>query len=127
MRNHCQEVETMSSKEELIQLRKSTGMNRKQFCDYFQIPYRTMTDWELGNRTMPDYLLRLMAYKVNVEKLAKNCEQQLVTYCHQLKMNERMKDMNIEQVQLFEEQTIRTAWDEENEEWYFLIVDVVGL
>ena len=35
--------------------------------------------------------------------------------------------MNIEQVQLFEEQTIRTAWDEENEEWYFLIVDVVGL
>ena len=64
----------MSSKEELIQLRKSTGMNRKQFCDYFQIPYRTMTDWELGNRTMPDYLLRLMAYKVNVEKLTKKSE-----------------------------------------------------
>ena len=64
----------MSSKEELIELRKRTGMNRKQFCAYFQIPYRTMTDWELGNRTMPDYLLRLMAYKVNVEKLAKNCE-----------------------------------------------------
>lgn len=60
----------MSSKAELIELRQSTGMNRKQFCDYFQIPYRTMTDWELGNRTMPDYLLRLMAYKVNVEKLA---------------------------------------------------------
>ena len=37
-----------------------------------------------------------------------------------------MKDMNIEQLQLFEEQTIRTAWDEENEEWYFSIVDVVG-
>ena len=72
MRNRCWEVETMSSKEELIELRQSTGMNRKQFCDYFQIPYRTMTDWELGNRTMPDYLLRLMAYKVNVEKLAKN-------------------------------------------------------
>ena len=64
----------MSIKDELIELRVSTGMNRKQFCDYFQIPYRTMTDWELGNRTMPDYLLRLMAYKVNVEKLAKSCE-----------------------------------------------------
>ena len=74
MRNRCWEVETMSSKEELIELRQSTGMNRKQFCDYFQIPYRTMTDWELGNRTMPDYLLRLMTYKVNVEKLAKKCE-----------------------------------------------------
>lgn len=65
-------VQDLSSKDELIELRQSTGMNRKQFCDYFQIPYRTMTDWELGNRTMPDYLLRLMAYKVNVEKLAKN-------------------------------------------------------
>ena len=42
-------------------------------------------------------------------------------------MNERIKDMNTEQLQLFEEQTIRTAWDEENEEWYFSIVDVVGI
>ena len=64
----------MSSKVELIELRISTGMNRKQFCEYFQIPYRTMTDWELGNRTMPDYLFRLMAYKVKIEKLAKRNE-----------------------------------------------------
>ena len=28
-------------------------------------------------------------------------------------------------VQLFENQPIRTAWDEENEEWYFSVVDVV--
>lgn len=35
--------------------------------------------------------------------------------------------MNVEQLQLFENQTIRTAWDEENEEWYFSIVDVVGV
>ena len=37
-----------------------------------------------------------------------------------------MNDMNTEQLQLFEDQTIRTAWDEEKEEWYFSIVDVVG-
>ncbi|MBR2214415.1 MAG: hypothetical protein IJ849_01495 [Selenomonadaceae bacterium] len=30
-------------------------------------------------------------------------------------------------VRLFEEQPIRTAWDEEKEEWYFSIVDVVGV
>ena len=30
-------------------------------------------------------------------------------------------------VQLFEEQRIRTAWDEEKEEWYFSVVDVVGV
>lgn len=29
-------------------------------------------------------------------------------------------------VQLFEEQPIRTAWDEEQEEWYFSIIDVVA-
>ena len=29
-------------------------------------------------------------------------------------------------IQLFENQPIRTAWDEEKEEWYFSVVDVVG-
>lgn len=32
-----------------------------------------------------------------------------------------------EQLQLFENQKIRTAWDEEKEEWYFSIVDVVAV
>ena len=31
-----------------------------------------------------------------------------------------------DRIQLFEEQQIRTAWDEEKEEWYFSVVDVVG-
>ena len=35
--------------------------------------------------------------------------------------------MKTEQLQLFEDQTIRTIWDEENEEWYYSIVDVVGV
>ena len=34
--------------------------------------------------------------------------------------------MKQEKLQIFDDQTIRTAWDEENEEWYFSIVDVVG-
>lgn len=32
-----------------------------------------------------------------------------------------------DKVQLFEEQRIRTAWDDEQEEWYFSVVDVVGV
>ncbi len=32
-----------------------------------------------------------------------------------------------ENLQLFEDQAIRTAWNEEDEEWYFSIVDVVGV
>ncbi|MBQ6735663.1 MAG: phage antirepressor protein [Lachnospiraceae bacterium] len=30
-------------------------------------------------------------------------------------------------IELFEDRIIRTAWDEETEEWYFSIVDVVGV
>ena len=32
-----------------------------------------------------------------------------------------------ENIQLFEDRRIRTAWDEANEEWYFSVVDVVGV
>lgn len=57
----------MEIKQRLIELRTSTGMNRREFADYFEIPYRTVQEWELGNRKMPEYLLRLMAYKVRIE------------------------------------------------------------
>ena len=33
--------------------------------------------------------------------------------------------MKKDNIQVFDNQPIRTAWDEENEEWYFSIVDVV--
>ena len=32
-----------------------------------------------------------------------------------------------DKIQLFEEQKIRTAWDAEKEEWFFSVVDVVGV
>ena len=35
--------------------------------------------------------------------------------------------MDENKIQLFEDQKIRTAWDEEKEEWYFSVVDVVGI
>ena len=60
----------MGKKEQLIALRKCAGMNRRQFCEYFGIPYRTMSDWEHGKREMPEYLLRLMVYRVEMDLLA---------------------------------------------------------
>lgn len=54
--------------ENLIELRRNMSMNRKEFSEYFEIPYRTVQDWELGQREMPDYLLRLMIYKAKMDK-----------------------------------------------------------
>ena len=62
----------MELAEKLVELRKSTGMNRRQFSDYFGIPYRTVQDWELGNRHMPDYLFRLMSIGSKWRKAREN-------------------------------------------------------
>ena len=59
--------EDMEIKDKMKELRESTGMNRKEFCEYFGIPYRTVTEWERGTRKMPDYVLRLLAYRIKME------------------------------------------------------------
>ena len=65
----CKWEEKMEIKDKIKELRESTGMNRKEFCKYFEIPYRTVTEWERGTRKMPDYVLRLLAYKVKMDDL----------------------------------------------------------
>ena len=49
-------------------IREESGMNRKDFAQWLGVPYRTMQEWELGRRMMPEYVLRLIAYKVVNEK-----------------------------------------------------------
>ena len=49
-------------------IRAQSGMNRVEFSQWLGIPYRTMQEWEIGRRLMPDYLLRLIAYKVKNEQ-----------------------------------------------------------
>ena len=64
-------VKEMDCKTKIKELRESTGMNRKEFCNYFQIPYRTVTEWELDHRHAPEYVLRLLEYYIQNEGLAK--------------------------------------------------------
>lgn len=52
-------------------LRESTGLNRKEFCKRYNIPYRTMTEWELGHRHAPDYVIRLLAYYIETQEIMK--------------------------------------------------------
>ena len=64
----------MDCSKKIKELRESTGMNRREFCDYFHIPYRTVTEWERDNRHAPEYVLRLLEYYIRGEKLMKKGE-----------------------------------------------------
>ncbi|MBR1508274.1 MAG: helix-turn-helix transcriptional regulator [Eubacterium sp.] len=59
----------ISTSELIKKLRAHKGMSRKEFCEYLGVPYRTLQDWELGNRSMSDYMLRIMMYAVLLDVL----------------------------------------------------------
>lgn len=50
-------------------LRTETGMTQKQFAEYFEIPKRTLEDWESGKRKPPEYTVKLIEYKLEKEHL----------------------------------------------------------
>lgn len=54
------------------ELRELSGMSLKKYADYFGIPYRTVQDWEYGNRKCNDYIIELMKYKLENEKIITN-------------------------------------------------------
>ena len=53
--------------ERMKQLRNITGFNRAEFARQQGIPLRTIEEWEAGRRKMPEYVLRLLAYKIQLE------------------------------------------------------------
>ena len=59
----------MDCKDRIREMRTLTGMNRRQFCERMQIPYQTVTDWELGHRHAPEYVVNLMEYYIQKELL----------------------------------------------------------
>ena len=65
----------MQTKTRIKELREMAGMNRKDFCKYFNIPYRTVTEWELDNRHAPEYVLRLLEYYIRHENFCKESEE----------------------------------------------------
>lgn len=51
------------------ELRTACAMTQQAFSEYFGIPKRTIEDWEGERRTPPDYLVRLIEYKLRNEGL----------------------------------------------------------
>lgn len=64
----------MDCKTKIKELREMTGMNRTEFCEFFGIPYGTVTDWERDYRHAPEYVLRLLEYYIRTQNLIKDTE-----------------------------------------------------
>ena len=54
--------------ERIRALRSETGLNRKEFAEHFQIPLRTVEEWEAGRRKPPEYIPRLIEYQIMYEQ-----------------------------------------------------------
>lgn len=67
MQDVTKDTEGRSQGERFIALRNSTGMSRKDFAEYLNIPYTTMSDWEHNLRMMPNYVFALIEFKVNAD------------------------------------------------------------
>ena len=69
----------MNRGKEVKELRETMGMNRREFSDYYGIPYRTVQDWEAEKREPPDYLLRLLKYRAEIECRIERVDKNRVT------------------------------------------------
>ena len=59
----------MGENDRIIRMRKEAGMKQQEFAKYFAIPVRTLQDWEHSRRTPPEYLIRLLEYRLWSEGL----------------------------------------------------------
>lgn len=44
--------------------RKKQGMSRREVSDWLEIPYRTLQNWENGERSCPQYIEKLIVEKI---------------------------------------------------------------
>lgn len=54
------------------ELRTLSGMTQQAFADYFGVSKRAVESWEGGKRQCPEYLLNLMQYKLEKERIIEN-------------------------------------------------------
>ena len=58
-------------------LRTEAGMTQKEFAEFIHTPVRTLQHWEINERKVPENVMRLMAYKLEMEKIAKDVNAQI--------------------------------------------------
>ena len=73
--------------DDFVSLREKRGMTRLEFCEWLGIPYRTVQDWELGNRQAPFYVFNLIKEKVERDLPERN--ERKASVLDELRKNER--------------------------------------
>lgn len=53
------------------ELRVATHMTQQMFADYFNIPFRTLQDWEYSPEHCRDYTVALLEYKLRKDGVIK--------------------------------------------------------
>ena len=60
---HYKGVKIVTIKE----LRSLTGLTQAKFAEKYEIPRRTIEDWERDLRTPPEYVVKLLEYRITHE------------------------------------------------------------
>lgn len=58
----------MTPAEQIKAIRSATGMSQAEFAAAYDIPKRTIENWETGSRTPPPYVIRLLEIAVEGKK-----------------------------------------------------------
>lgn len=51
----------------ITEIRAISGLNKTKFAELYNIPYRTLQDWEAGKRNPPAYVLSLLERVVKMD------------------------------------------------------------
>ena len=57
-------TKTLHKSTTIREIRSGTGLSQTKFCEPLNIPTRTLQKWETGERKCPDYVVELIAYRV---------------------------------------------------------------
>ena len=73
------EIKADSLKSRVRQLREHTGLSMKEFSKEYNIPYRTLQDWESCERIPTDWTIDLLARAVYSDRMSRNIEFTVVS------------------------------------------------
>lgn len=70
--------------------RKKVGLSRREVSEWLEIPYRTLTSWELGERPCPQYMEKLIVEKIlrGKEKVKSMTVYELKKFTAEIKKSE---------------------------------------